>query len=629
MSSSGSTMDGVLLDSLSRRSTSLLDQYVQEFQRVLEHDQARLALQNEQALRRADALTRRIVEESFDPVIALDDKRRIVMANRAAHQMFGYEDCELVGRTIEAVFPKLSEIEDLVGDDGQGEPKSGALNEEASAHRRSFEIETRSGDGRDMVIEISWSVLQEAGPARHVLIARDISALKAQENWLRHQARHDALTGLPNRAYLSEAIDQAVERLQDLPDEHLLTRTQKNQAILLLLDLDKFKDVNDTLGHHVGDRVLVDFAQRLLKVAGEDDLVARLGGDEFAVLLPARKGLEAAWSMAERIVASVRDPFVLDDGFTPKIGTSVGIAMLPEHATDRATLLQRADVAMYAAKRGESSIAVYNPTVDPNSVRQLAPGGDVRLAVRDREFKFELQPQLDIRSGKILRAEALLRWHHPTRGLIPPDQFVPQSESSGLIHEITQWSVVEAVRMLAEWKIKGLNIDLALNLSARSFDDHALACTVLDRLSADSVDPSRLTIEVTESVMLETPGPAVASIQALSDAGVNIALDDFGTGFSSLTLLRRLPIDELKIDQIFVHGLCDNRADRKIISSTIALAHDLGLIAVAEGVEHKAQLDILADLNCDIAQGYLIAPSMSVDRFENQLSEGGFLGIAA
>ncbi len=628
-------MRTVLQPSL-RRSPSLLDTYVHEFQRVLEHGQARKALRSEEALRRADALTRKIVEQSFDPVIALDESRRILMANRAAHETFGYERPALIGRAIDDVFPDLARhlpalrersVGDRHGTEGGPTPANtpnGDLPLEgasAARQRRVIELSARTGDGRELVIEIAWSVLNEAGPARHVLIARDISALKAQEEWLRHQAQHDPLTGLPNRVQLGEALDEllaiacAERRAGDGPGS--------DQTALLLLDLDRFKEVNDTLGHHIGDKVLVEFTQRLLDAADEGDLVARLGGDEFAVLLPFGRGGAAAWALAERIVASMREPFVLEDGLIGEVGTSIGIALTPEHAADCNTLLQRADVAMYAAKRGVGSIALYDAQADPHSVRQLTLGGAVRHAVEEHELSLELQPQLEIRTGRIRRVEALLRWHHPTRGLISPDQFVPQSELSGLIHEITEWSMVEAVRLLRGWRHAQLDLALALNVSARSFETDDLARNLIDELNAADIEPHRLILEITETAVLETTAPAIRSLEMLHRAGIRLDVDDFGTGYSSLSLLRQLKLDELKIDKSFIAGMTTREADYLIVQSTIELAHRLGLIVVAEGVENDDQLEALRTLNCDFVQGFLVAPAMASDALEPWLAENG------
>ncbi|MEO1020677.1 MAG: GGDEF domain-containing phosphodiesterase, partial [Pseudomonadota bacterium] len=320
--------------------------------------------------------------------------------------------------------------------------------------------------------------------------------------------------------------------------------------------------------------------------------------------------------LAQRIVTSIVEPFVFEDGLIGEIGTSIGIALAPDHATDRNTLLQRADIAMYAAKRGSTSIAHYDARLDPNSVRQLTLGGAVRQAVEDQELSLELQPQLQLQNGRIDRVEALLRWHHPTRGLILPAHFVPQSEHSGRIHEITEWSIEEAVRLLQLWHERPLELTLALNISARSFEKRELAPNLLATLEAQRVDPKKLILEITESALLETAGDAGRDLEMLHQAGIRLAIDDFGTGYSSLSLLRNLPIDELKIDQSFVGGLMGPGKDQAIVRSTIDLAHSLGLVVVAEGVEHQEQLDTLRQLSCDYGQGFLIAPAMDMQTFE-------------
>ncbi len=416
--------------------------------------------------------------------------------------------------------------------------------------------------------------------------------LEAGVDALEHQARYDALTGLPNRALLND-------RLQGLLGE--AARGERTVG-LLLLDLDRFKDINDTLGHHFGDLLLQGAAGRLAAALRPEDTLARLGGDEFAVLLPGAGQVEAV-AAARDLLQALHEPIAIH-GHELSADVSIGIAVAPEHGDDPSTLLRRADIAMYLAKQARKGCAVYAPGHDRHSVEGLRLSLDLRRAIVDGELVLHYQPKLDLGAGRVRGVEALARWQHPTLGLVPPDRFIGLAEQAGLIRDLTSWVLRTAVAQCAAWRASGVDVGVAVNLSARCLLDEGLPQEVAAVLAEHGVPPARLVLEVTESALMADPEQAMRVTQALRDAGTAIAIDDFGTGHSSLAYLSQLPAEQLKIDRSFVLAMMGSERDAVIVRSAISLAHDLGLRVVAEGVEDAATLAQLARLGCDEAQGY-------------------------
>jgi len=425
---------------------------------------------------------------------------------------------------------------------------------------------------------------------------RDISERKRGEEALRHQALHDALTGLPNRTLLLDRLEQALTA----------ARRVRLPCALLLLDLDHFKEVNDTLGHQVGDALLQEVSARLRAALRAVDTVARLGGDEFAVLLPDAD--EAGAIGVARVLRGVLERPILVEGQPLAVEGSVGIALAAPTA-DASALLRQADVAMYMAKRAHSGHALYDPASDAHDPERLALLGALRQALEEDALELHYQPQVVLTSGLTCGVEALLRWPHPTRGFIAPDKFIPLAEQTGLIGPLTRWVLETALRQVQAWQEEGLSVGLSVNLSARTLHDPDLPVLVASLLEGHTVAPDLLTLEITESALMIDPARARDTLVRLTALGVRIAIDDFGTGYSSLGYLKQLPVAEVKIDQSFVRGLGDatDVKDAAIVCAVIALAQALGLNIVAEGVETGAAWNRLRALGCALAQGYYLS----------------------
>ncbi|HEV3464820.1 MAG TPA: EAL domain-containing protein [Actinomycetota bacterium] len=422
-----------------------------------------------------------------------------------------------------------------------------------------------------------------------------------------HQALHDALTGLPNRELFADRVGQAIRAA----DREL------QPAALLLLDLDRFKDVNDTLGHHHGDQLLREVGTRLQGALRQVDTVARLGGDEFAVLVPGATA-EGAAAVADKLRTALHAPLTLD-GVTLDLDASIGIAVYPDHGNDTAELLQHADVAMYAAKQTHAGFMVYDPTVDQHSPRRLALLGGLRRALERDELVLHYQPKADLRTGQILGAEALVRWQHPDHGLLGPGEFIPLAERTGLIHPLTRWVLDAALRQAAQWHRDGHHLSVAVNVSTRCLLDPGFPDQVTERLDAWQVPAGSLILEVTESAVMADPARALDVLGRLHALGVRLAVDDFGTGYSSMAYLKALPVHELKVDRSFVGQMADSSSDAVIVRSTIDLGHNLGLRVVAEGVESEEAWQRLEALGCDTAQGYYLGRPMAAADLEHWL----------
>jgi diguanylate cyclase (GGDEF)-like protein/PAS domain S-box-containing protein len=426
---------------------------------------------------------------------------------------------------------------------------------------------------------------------------------------LRAMAYFDALTGLPNRVFLGEKLRDAIE----------VAQSRLRRVAVLFLDLDRFKDVNDTLGHARGDRLLQMVAQRLVRELGDDATIARMGGDEFVVLLTDCEDTDHVRDVGERILALITEPFLLDE-YEQYISTSIGIAVYPEDGRDDETLIKNADIAMYRAKdRGRNGYYFYNPTLEAPIHMRLSQEKLLRRALEYDQFVVYYQPQLDVRTGDVVSVEALLRWNHPKSGLIEPSHFIPSAEMSGLIVPLGDWVLETAAKQVERWHRDLAPVRLAVNLSARQFHQRDLRKRVLQALESAKFSPSFLEVEITESVAMSDAAQTVGIVRDLKAAGIRIAVDDFGTGYSSLAYLRRFALDVLKIDGSFVIGVGHEAFDETIVKTVIGMAHSLGLEVVAEGVETLSQLAFLADHSCDIVQGYAVAPPLPAAQFEDFL----------
>jgi diguanylate cyclase (GGDEF)-like protein len=415
-----------------------------------------------------------------------------------------------------------------------------------------------------------------------------------------YQAHHDALTGLPNRTAFRDWIEQTIEA------------TPTDRFAVLIIDLDSFKEVNDTLGHQMGDRLLCSVADRLAEQF-DDSSVARLGGDEFAIAVSLHPG-ESPEGLGPRVAAALADPIELD-GLELQATGSVGAACFPQDGENVDTLLQRADVAMYLAKEQQTSFEVYRPERDHHTTRRLSLLGELHHALESRELVFHFQPVADLATGRITSTEALVRWEHPEHGLVPPDEFVPLAEPTGLIEPLTAYALAHALRQCREWLDEGLVVGVAVNVSVRNLYEANFAKNVARHLALARVPAELLTLEITEGTVMADPVRAATVLDELHAMGVRIAIDDFGTGYSSLVHLKRLPVDTIKIDRAFVMNMA-NENDAAIVRSTIDLAHNLGLKVVAEGVETEVHWQRLAELGCDLGQGYFIARPAPAERVD-------------
>lgn len=569
----------------------------------------------EARLRESEEQYRGLVEASPDSIALVDLAGSIVRANQRAALLFGFQSPEqMIG---------LSAFEMIASEDRQ-QALDGLRKTPQIGNIRNLEYTMLRRDQSTFPAEITASLLrdEDGNPQAFVSVARDISERKQAQQALEYQAVHDPLTGLPNRTLFFDRLGQAI-RTAD---------RDGTPVALLLIDLDRFKEINDTFGHHLGDLLLqelgprlhavlrgADTISRLASEEGNDLAVARLGGDEFAVLLPNTPGLSATL-VAQRILKTFEQPFSLE-GQSLDIGGSIGIALYPEHGEDAKTLLQHADVAMYDAKRVDSGSSIYESEKDPYTRSRIRLIGDLRRAIDHDELLLYYQPKADLDSGRIIGVEALIRWRHPEEGFIPPIQIVELAEHTGLIHPLSSWVLGTAIRQCHAWQDAGLDVPVAVNLSVRSLHDQQLVELIACLLRTSNVSPSRLGIEITESAVMTDPERALGIVSRLHAMGVRISIDDFGTGYSSLAYLKHLPVNEVKIDQSFVFNMLDNDSDYRIVRGITNLAHDLGLTTVAEGIETQEAWERLHELGCDFAQGYYLSPPLPEDKFALWLRE--------
>jgi len=487
---------------------------------------------------------------------------------------------------------------------------------------RAFSYGTRGPDGATCYIRISGEPIFDGNDVfqgyRGVGTDETPATLAAQR--VQQLACFDGLTGLPNRNMFIAELERTLAR----------ARRAGSAFGLCFIDLDRFKTINDTLGHAAGDELLKTMATRLRGLLRESDLVARLGGDEFVVLLEDQAEVTALSAVARKMLAAVNEPLVLD-GRSLWVTGSCGIALFPSDGEDAQTLLKNADAAMYQAKaEGKNTFHFYTEALAAQAAHLFALESDLRLAVERNEMVLHYQPKIDLASGHMRGLEALVRWQHPERGLLPPGEFIPMAEDSGLIVPIGRWVLREACRQLRAWRDAGYEVPrCAVNLSARQFGSESLFDDVLASIATAGLEADLLEVEITESVLMADPDRANRILQRLHALGVHISIDDFGTGYSSLAYLKRFPAQTLKIDRSFVRGLPHDRDDATITQAVIALSHSLGLQVVAEGVETNEQLDFLRRLGCDQVQGYLLDRPMPAERLAHRLQRPPPLSRAA
>jgi diguanylate cyclase (GGDEF)-like protein len=518
----------------------------------------------------------RTVEPSLHPSLAalVESRHPVVGAKterdpriRAHLAQRGYRDCIVAPLVVDAQVIGILTVANRLGDVSTFDEQDGRLFETIAAH--------------------TSVTLQNAR-----LVDR-----------LRHEALHDNLTDLPNRVLFQQRLADLLAR-QRPTDPHIA---------VMLIDLDRFKEINDTLGHATGDLLLQEVAGRLRRAVADRVTVARLGGDEFALLDPAQSGPEEAVALAKTLREELHRPFAYED-LELEVSATIGVAVAPGNGRDASTLLRRADVAMYAAKNTAAGVAAYGENLDEHSPRKLALVGELRTVIDDDGLELHYQPKVEMATGRVIGVEALVRWPHPVEGLVPPDEFVPIAERTGLIGPMTDFVLRTALAQCRRWDEAGHDLSVAVNLSARSLLDADLVDDIARALSVSGVDASKLVLEITETSVMSDAEYAMHVLNRLSAMGLTLAIDDFGTGYSSLSYLKRLPVDEVKIDKSFVLNMQQDDNDAVIVRSIIDLARNLGLRVVAEGVETESTWDALHDMGCDIAQGYVISRPLPADQ---------------
>ncbi len=437
---------------------------------------------------------------------------------------------------------------------------------------------------------------------------RDTTERHEQAALLRHRALHDGLTNLPNRVLLLDRLQQAI----------LLGRREMKSFAVLLMDLDRFKEVNDTMGHRFGDILLRQVSSRIMTILRKSDTLARLGGDEFAILLLGQVTAEDATQFAEKVLQVLEPSFVIE-GVSLDIDASIGITLFPDHADQVHSLLQKADIAMYMAKSAENSIMLYSSARDKHSLKGLVLKSDLRHAIQNEHLFLIYQPKVNLKTNQVTGVEALVRWKHPQFGIVSPDLFIPLAEQTGLIKPLTLWVLKEALHQERVWRAAGLDLCVAVNLSVRSLRDAKLSDQILDVLGHSGVAPEKLELEITESIIMDDPIRAMEIVTHLGKMGIKFALDDFGTGYSSLSYLKKLPISAVKIDKSFIADMMGEGGndDEVIVVSIIELAHNLGMKVIAEGVENQETWNRLVASRCDEVQGYFLSRPIPGDALQD------------
>ncbi len=573
--------------------------------RQLEADYKRM----QKKLQESEKLHRYIVNKSPDIVYMLDTQGRFTFVNKRVETLLGYKKSELLGKHYSTI---------IYQEDNQ--KANFTFNERRTGKRSTVNIELRLTckdnnnlkhfDTRILPIEISAVGMYNTHPQNNTDnnkfigtygIARDISDRKKAEETIRFQAYHDLLTGLPNRSLLKDRLNQAISQ----------AKRNKHKIAVMFLDLDRFKVVNDTLGHMIGDELLRNVGQRLQSCLRDCDTLARIGGDEFTILLPEVFDDTAATEVARKIISRLKEPFTIE-GHECFISTSIGIAHFPDDGNNMETLIRHADIAMYSIKdEGKDGFHFYDEHMQEEYSAYMTLENDMRRAVSNEQFILYFQPQININKKEIVAFEALIRWDHPEKGFILPSEFISLAEETGIIQPIGNWVIEQCIKQLASWNNDKIRI--AINLSASQLKQGNLISTIKNFLSIHQVNGNQLEIEITENVLMKDIETGIQTLNKLHDMGIKIAIDDFGTGYSSLLYLKKFPIDTLKIDKSFIRDITQPE-DLSIIKAIIAMADGLNLEVISEGVETIEQLQQLVDMNCYTIQGYLFSHPLPADK---------------
>jgi diguanylate cyclase (GGDEF)-like protein len=540
-------------------------------------------------------------------------------------------DHRLVGRDASAQIGHLAEARDGIvrGDatklsDGGGQSRKALRTYAPVAVQGGVGVVALFQDYAPIASSAAATFLPTAGVFEAALILLFITLLpilrrvtvriRRQMEEIEHRALYDQLTGLPNRNLFRDRVEQSILR----------ARREQTSSTVMFLDVDHFKEINDTLGHEAGDSLLEVLAERLRAEMRASETLARLGGDEFAILCDGTA--TDASLLAERLHSALHGAVSVRD-FPLEVTMSIGVASFPDHGDDTDTVLRHADVAMYQAKETRAGTAVYDPEQDLNDEARLVLAGELRRAIENEELVLHFQPKAELASGRIVGVEALVRWQHPERGFIPPNDFIPIAERTGLIKQLSRYVVASALRQCGEWRAAGLDLHVAVNLTIPDLLDLELPDLIAALLAENDVRPDQLELEITETTILADPFRVRQVLARLNEMGLRLAIDDFGTGYSSLAYLRRLPVQTIKVDRSFVMDMCENASDATIVRSTIDLGRNLGLEVVAEGVETEEAWDALRALGCTLAQGYLISRPLPAEELAELLADRAATGL--
>ncbi len=546
------------------------------------------------------------MQHSHDIITVHDPQGLTLYESPSASRVFGYPPGSLIGRfPFDSIHPKdVARARAAFGDLLQGEGPMAPI-----------EFRFRHAKGHWIHLEaLGNNLMDHPGIHGVVLTSRDVSERKKAEKRAEYLSQHDVLTGLPNRALMQDRLHQAISQ----------ARRNGGLVALMFIDLDRFKMVNDSFGHITGDTLLKQVAERLTHCLRDTDTVARLGGDEFTIMLPDATNPQVVGEVAQRVLSEFTSPFT-DGEQEMFVSASIGISLFPRDGASSDDLVKHADTAMYSAKdSGRNSFRYFTEDLNHEVREKVMLESGLRHAIERGELRLHYQPKIDLASGRVIGAEALVRWQHPTRGLVPPAKFIPVAEDSGLILPLGEWVLKAACEQLRAWQRDGIELQVAVNVSARQFQQRNLADIVMGVMAESGVDPQFIEIELTESAIMNDAEASISTLERMKSRGIAISIDDFGTGYSSLSYLKRLPLDILKIDQSFVRDITTDRNDAAIVRAIIGLAQSLGIKVIAEGVEDEHQLSFLNNYGCNYGQGFLfgrpLPPEIFVELVRRQRS---------
>lgn len=557
-------------------------------------------LQREQLLRESEERFRQVAENIHEVFwLTTPDKQQMLYISP------GYET--IWGRSCASLYAEPQSWLETIHPDDRERVRQAALTEQASGnYAAEYRIVRPDGTERS-ILDRAFPIHDTQGKVYRIAgIAEDITEQKHSGQVLQKLAYHDVLTGLPNRAHFRELVREAV----------LDSQREQQPMALLIMDLDRFREVNDILGHKLGDSLLQKVSTRLRSALFAPDMIARLGGDEFGILLPRLAAIEDVTVVIKKLQHYLEVPFILD-GIPIVVEAAIGVATMPAHASDVETLLQQADIALHHAKKMASGYAIYTPEYNLHTPERLRLVAELRDAIERNQLLLHFQPKVETKTGRIVGTEALVRWQHPRLGLLFPDKFILAAEQTGLIGSLTRWVLHAALNRCQAAYCEGVKMRVSVNLSARSLHDPNLLEMVREALKATGAEPRRLVLEVTESAIVLDPIRAEENLVALSRMGIGLSIDDFGTGYTSLASIKRLPVNEIKIDRSFVTNMLTDKQDATIVRTVIELGHNFGLTVVAEGVETKEVFDALAALGCDEIQGYFISKPQTCEALKS------------